>query len=104
MNSDRVRTNLQRNTWGALSVSFSSIAIELNVPRDDFSQIANDLTFVTLGHGFKKAGSVLAKDKSDYITRYLHNWMVLRMCIVFTIGESPRVCSKYSNWYYILLI
>ena len=38
------------NSKGALSVNFNSIAIELNVPRDDF---------VTLRHGFKKAGSVL---------------------------------------------
>ena len=37
----------------------SSIAIELNVPRDDFSSITIELTFVTLWHGFKKAGSVL---------------------------------------------
>ena len=70
------------------------------------------LTFVTLGHGFKKAGSVLfdicapgqGLFKSDYITRHLHNWVVLRLCIVFTTGESPRVCSEYSNWYYLLLI
>ena len=39
--------------------------IKLNVPRDDFSSIvqsrsiAIELTFVTLGHGFKKASSVL---------------------------------------------
>ena len=33
--------------------------IELNVPREDFSAIAIELTFVTLGYGFKKAGSVL---------------------------------------------
>ena len=33
--------------------------LELNVPRVDFSSIAIELTFVTLGHGFKKAGSVL---------------------------------------------
>ena len=91
---------------------FSSIAIELNVPRDDFRSIAIELTFVILGHGFKKAGSVLlifvrlgqGLFKSDYITRYLHTWVVLRLCIVFTIGESPRVCSKYSNWYYLLLV
>ena len=38
---------------------FNSIAIELNVPRDDFSSIAIELAFVTLGRGFKKAGSVL---------------------------------------------
>ena len=29
---------------------------------------------------------------------------MLRLCIVFSIGESPRVCSKYSHWYYLLLI
>ena len=46
-------------TKGALSVIFSSIAIELNVQRDDFSSIAIELNFVTLGHGFKKADSVL---------------------------------------------
>ena len=38
---------------------FSSIAIELNVPRDDFSLIAIELTFVVLGHRFKNATSVL---------------------------------------------
>ena len=38
---------------------FSSIAIELNVPRDDLSSIAIEITFVTLGHGLKKADSVL---------------------------------------------
>ena len=40
---------------------FSSIAIDLNVPSYDFSSIAIEpieLTFVILGHGFKKAGSV----------------------------------------------
>ena len=64
--------------------------------------------FVTFGHGFKKAGSVLfdicvpgtrqGLSKSDYIIRYLHNWVVLWLCIVFTLGESPRVCSRYSNY------
>ena len=66
---------------------FSSIAIELNVPRDDLSSIAIDkllspwdtvlkklvqsfLTFVRLGQGLFK---------SDYITRYLHNWVVLQL-------------------------
>ena len=38
---------------------FSSIAIEPNVPRDDFSSIAIELAFVILGHGFKKASSFL---------------------------------------------
>ena len=37
----------------------NSIAIELNVPRDDFSSIPIELMFVTLIHGFKNAGSVL---------------------------------------------
>ena len=63
---------------------FSSIVIELNVPRDDFSSITIKPTFVTLGRGFKKVGSVLfdicapgkGLFKSDYITRYLHNWVV----------------------------
>ena len=47
---------------------FSSIVIELNVPHDDFSSImikpVTKLTFVNLGHSFKKAGSVLL-DISD---------------------------------------
>ena len=38
---------------------FSSIAIELNVPRDDFSSTAVDVTVFTLEQSFKKAGSVL---------------------------------------------
>ena len=29
------------------------------MPRDDFSSIAIEVTLVILGHGFKKAGSVL---------------------------------------------
>ena len=46
---------------GALSVNFSSIAIELNVPRDEFSSIAIEPTLsVALRRGFKKAGSVLS--------------------------------------------
>ena len=48
---------LQSVSKGALSVNLSSIAIELNVPRDDFSLIAIELTFVAFGHGFKNAGS-----------------------------------------------
>ena len=50
-----------------------------------------ELIFVTLGCGFKKAGSVLfdigdSWDK-DYISLYLHKWVVLRLCIVFTLGN-----------------
>ena len=50
---------------------FSSIVIELNVPRDEFSSIANEQTFVTLGRGFKKASSVLFDigDAWDFGTR-----------------------------------
>ena len=47
---------------------FSSIAIELNVPRDEFSSIAIEPTVsVALRRGFKKAGSVLSDigDSSD---------------------------------------
>ena len=38
---------------------FRTIAIELNVPSDDFSSIVIILAFVTLRHGFEKAGSDL---------------------------------------------
>ena len=57
--------------------------------------IQSSMIFVRLGQGHFKC---------DYITRYLHTWVVLWLCIIFTIGESPRVCSKYSHWYYLLLI
>ena len=36
-----------------------SIFSSINVPRDDFSLIAIELTFVVLGDGFKNTGSVL---------------------------------------------
>ena len=36
--------------------------------------------------------------------RGLWHDIVLRLCIVFTIGKSPRACSKYSHWYCLLLI
>ena len=45
--------------WARCPSICSSIAIELNVPRDEFSLTVIELTFVTLGRGFKKAGSVL---------------------------------------------
>ena len=61
----------------------SLISIELNILRDDLS------TFVILGYGFKKALYICAPGtrtfKSDYIIRYLHTWVVLRLCIVFKI-------------------
>ena len=37
---------------------FSSIVIELSVPRDNFSSIAIELTFVILGYGFKKSKKI----------------------------------------------
>ena len=57
--------------------------------------VQSSMIFVRLGQG---------RFKSDYITRYLHTWVVLRLCIIFTVGESPRICSKYSHWCYHLLI
>ena len=35
--------------------------------------------------------------KCDYLSLYLHYWAVLRLCIVFSIDESPHVCSKYLS-------
>ena len=55
---------------------FSSIAIELNVPRDEFSSIAIEPTVsIAFRRGFKKAGSVLSDigdswDKYVVITRW----------------------------------
>ena len=68
---------------------FSSIASELNVPRDDLILIAIELLSpwdavlkkpVQFSLIFVRLGQELFK--SDCITRYLHNWVVL--CIVFT--------------------
>ena len=76
--------------------------LESKCTYDESSSIAIELTFcVALRRGFKKVDSVLSDigDSWDsvYISLYLHNWAVLRLCIVFTIGDSPRVCSKYSH-------
>ena len=82
------------------------LAVELNVPRDAFSSIAIEPTAsVALRRGFEKKvqSSLISVTpgtrifKCDYISLYLHNWAVLRLCRVFSIGESPRVCSKYSH-------
>ena len=64
---------------------FSSIAIKLNAPRDEFSSIAIEPTVsVALRRGFKKASSVLS-DIGDFWDKglemrlhqlYLHNWAV----------------------------
>ena len=73
---------------------FSSIAIELNVPHDEFSSITIELTFVLLERGFKKAGS------DSWNKDFLNPITSVYICILrlggVTIGESPRVCSKYT--------
>ena len=56
--------------------------------------VQSSLIFVRLGQGIFK---------SDYITRYLHDWVVLTV-VYSLIGASPRVCSKHNNWHYLLLI
>ena len=38
--------------------------------------------------------------KPDYITRYLHSWVVLRLCIVFTIGESPNIVIGITIYWF----
>ena len=67
--------------------------------RDESSSIEIELTFsVALSAALKKpVQSFLISVTPDYISLYLHNWAVLRLCIVFTIGESPPVCSKHSH-------
>ena len=83
---------------------FSSTAIELSAPRDEFHSIEPTVG-VALRRGFKKPvqSSLISVTpgtrifKCGYISLYLHNWAVLRLCIVFSIGESPRVCSKYLS-------
>ena len=75
---------------------FSSIAIELNVPCDEFSSIAIEPIIVSLGRGFKKPVQSFLMSvtpgtrsfKSDYISLYLHNLVVLRLCIVYGEGGN----------------
>ena len=45
--------------WARCPSICSSIVIELNVPRVEFTSIVIELSFVTLGRGFKNDGSVL---------------------------------------------
>ena len=82
---------------------FSLIAIELNVPRDDFSS-SDRTNFCHLGTRFQKSRfSPLwylcaygqGRFKSEYIML-----VVLQLCLIFTIGESPCVCSKYITFYW----
>ena len=90
---------------------FSSIAIELNVPCDDFSSIAIELTFVNFGHGFKKTGSVLFDIGDAWDNDVLNPITPVCICItgwcyhcVEFICDGPRACSTYSHWYYLQLI
>ena len=59
--------------------TFSSIAIDLNVPHEGFNSIAIELNIVRRGHGLKN-DCLIADNrdvgrvsffKSDYISRYL---------------------------------
>ena len=68
--------------------------------------IAIKLILVSLGRSFKKAGSVLfvigdSWDKDflnpNYISLYLHTWVVLWLCVVFTIGERILLNSLLSQ-------
>ena len=70
-----------------------------------------DLNLVRREHGLKNTMIFMSNKwdkntffKSDYISQYLHNWVELRMGIVFIIGEKPYVWSKYSHSYDLLLI
>ena len=57
----QMRSNIPFESKGHCPSIFSSIAIQLNVPRDKFSSIAIEPTVsVALRRGFKKAGSVLS--------------------------------------------
>ena len=78
--------NLQCNLK-MLSETFKDVVLK--------KPVQSSMIFVRLGQGLFKF---------DYITRYLHTWVVLRLCIIFTIGESPRFCAKYCHLYYHLLI
>ena len=84
--------------------------IELNVLHNKLKSIAIELTFVTLGHGFKKAGSVLVdigdsldKEfffKSICISLYLHNWVVLRLCIALKVHVfAPNTDIGTFYWF-----
>ena len=92
---------------------FRSITIKLNVPHDKFSSIPIEPTVsVPWDAALKQPvqSSLISVTsgtrifKCNNISLHLHNWAVLRLCIVFSIGESLRVCSKFSHWYYLLLI
>ena len=70
--------------YGRVVRQFLLRAIEPNVPRDDFSLIAIELTFVSWDTVLKTPvqSSMIfmhlgqRRFKSDYITRYLHTWVV----------------------------
>ena len=51
-----VKLTSSRSTFSSIAIELNvpRDAIELNVPRDDVSSIAIELTFVNLGRGLKK--------------------------------------------------
>ena len=55
---------------------FSSIAIELNVPRDEFSSMS-----ITLGRGFKRAGSVFFDIDDAWENDFLNPSTSVHICI-----------------------
>ena len=87
---------------------FRSIAIELNVPRDEFSSTAIELIFVTFGRGFKNAGSVLF-DISDSWDKDLLNpitsvyicitwWCYWKLSIFKIIDKRIEFYSQNTNY------
>ena len=87
---------------------FTSILIELNAPRDEFSSI-DRANFCHLGTRILKSrfgplwyrwllGQGFFYIRLHQFCLYLHKWVVLRLWIVLTIGESTCLL-QYSNWY-----
>ena len=64
----------------------------------DFSSITIELTFVTLGHGFKKAGSVIFDIGNAWEKDFLNP--ITSVCICVTVVYS---FSKYSHSYYTMV-
>ena len=60
---------------------FSSIAIELSVPCDEFTPIAIELAFVTSGRGFKKVGSVFLDMGDSWGKDFLNPITSVYICI-----------------------
>ena len=89
---------------GALSLNFSSIAIELNVPHDEYSSIVIviELTFVTLRRGFKKKAGLVSfdswcKDLLHPIRSISVNFCIPGMAVLLILGGA-KVSSIASNY------